>query len=61
MPPISQFTRTYSKYLDDMTFEARLFVDGNLVSCVSVNMFIAIHAHQALALHRLREMALGRM
>lgn len=34
-PPVSQFTRTYSKYVDDITFEARLFVDGCLVSYVA--------------------------
>ncbi|VUC24764.1 unnamed protein product [Clonostachys rosea] len=34
-PPISQFTRSYSKYIDKLIFEARLFIDGRLVASTS--------------------------
>ncbi|CAG9987863.1 unnamed protein product [Clonostachys byssicola] len=34
-PPVSQFTRSYSKYIDKVIFEARLFIDGQLVASTS--------------------------
>ncbi|KAK7227745.1 hypothetical protein V2G26_015748 [Clonostachys chloroleuca] len=34
-PPVSQFTRSYSKYIDKLIFEARLFIDGRLVASTS--------------------------
>ncbi|CAH0036266.1 unnamed protein product [Clonostachys rhizophaga] len=34
-PPVSQFTRSYSRYIDKLIFEARLFIDGRLVASTS--------------------------
>lgn len=31
-PTVSQFTKCYSKYGDDANFEARVFIDGQLVA-----------------------------
>ncbi|RSL74442.1 hypothetical protein CEP53_000317 [Fusarium sp. AF-6] len=37
MPTISQFTKSYSKHVNDVKFETRLFIDGRLVACTSLN------------------------
>ncbi|KAI9158061.1 hypothetical protein HJFPF1_06048 [Paramyrothecium foliicola] len=37
LPTVSQFTRSYSKYADSVQFEARLFIDGNLVASTSLS------------------------
>ncbi|KAF4127015.1 Conserved hypothetical, protein [Geosmithia morbida] len=33
-PPISQYTKSYSKYSETVKFEARLFIDGRFIACV---------------------------
>jgi len=35
-PDISQFARTYSKHTDLVKFEARILLDGRLLSCVTI-------------------------
>lgn len=37
VPKISQFARSYSKHLEDLRFEARILLDGQLVSFVTVH------------------------
>jgi hypothetical protein len=34
-PDISQFTKSYSKHVEAVQFEARVFIDGQLVACVT--------------------------
>ncbi|KAI8723081.1 hypothetical protein NCS52_00163100 [Fusarium sp. LHS14.1] len=36
-PTISQFTKSYSKHVNDVKFETRLFIDGRLVASTSLN------------------------
>lgn len=35
-PTVSQFTKCFSKYGDSAYFEARVFIDGQLVACVPI-------------------------
>jgi len=37
VPEISQYTRAYSKHPELVKFEARILVDGRLVSCVALH------------------------
>ncbi|KAL2691334.1 hypothetical protein Neosp_001718 [[Neocosmospora] mangrovei] len=34
---MSQFTKSYSKHVNDVKFETRLFIDGRLVASTSLN------------------------
>ncbi|KAI8689543.1 hypothetical protein NCS56_00217900 [Fusarium sp. Ph1] len=36
-PTISQFTKSYSKHVNDVKFETRLFIDGRLVASTSLS------------------------
>lgn len=48
-PIVSQFTRCYSKYGDSANFEARVFVDGQLVAYVVISLpMLLLHSHLAI-------------
>lgn len=47
-PIVSQFTRCYSKFGDSANFEARVFVDGQLVAYVLISLSMPLpHRHLA--------------
>ncbi|KAL6800053.1 hypothetical protein J3E68DRAFT_397297 [Trichoderma sp. SZMC 28012] len=47
-PIVSQFTRCYSKFGDSANFEARVFVDGQLVAYVLISLSMPFpHWHLA--------------